>query len=81
MDQLDISNTVDSTGAFMVTGIATTVLPSCSVFFFFYLVPGRSLRKLVTKIFDLSVLILGVCLNVYVSLHTSSTVVFFLCTK
>jgi hypothetical protein len=33
MDHLDISNTVGSTGAFMVTGVATTVFPSCSIIF------------------------------------------------
>ena len=34
MDQLDISNTADSTGAFSVVVKATTNVLSCSVFFF-----------------------------------------------
>jgi len=33
MNHLDISHTVDSTGAFRVAGIATTDLPSSSVLF------------------------------------------------
>ena len=36
------------------------------------------LRKLATKIFDLSVLILGVCLNVYLSLQKISIVFFYI---
>jgi hypothetical protein len=75
MDHLDVSSTVDSTGAFMVTGVATTVVPFFQ-FFFFNLLGGRPLRKLATKISDLSVLILDICLDVYLSLQTSRTVVF-----
>jgi hypothetical protein len=74
MAHLDISSTVDSTDAFMVTGAATTVVPSSSVFF--NLVRGRPLRKLAKKIFDLSVLILGACLDVCLSLQTSRTAFF-----
>ena len=33
-DHLDISDTVDSTGAFGVVAVATTDVSSCSVFFF-----------------------------------------------
>ena len=76
MDHFDISNTVGNTGALMVMGVATTVMPTCSVFFF-NLVRGRPLKKLATKIFDLPFLISGVCLNVYLLLHISRTVVFF----
>ena len=62
MDHLDISNTADNTGTFSVVGIATTDVFSCS--FFIWLVK-RSLRKLATNIFDISVLILDVNLDVY----------------
>jgi hypothetical protein len=40
-------------------------VPSCSVFTVLYV--RRPLRKLATNIFDLSDLILGLCLNVYLS--------------
>jgi len=33
MDHLDVSNTVDSTGAFRVAGVAATDVSFCSVLF------------------------------------------------
>ena len=62
MDQLGISNTVDRTDAFSVARVATPDVSSCSGFGVCYV--RRPLRKLATKIFDLSVN-LDVCLNVF----------------
>ena len=70
MDHFGISSAVDSKGAFRVVGVATADVSSCSRFSVLY-VKGQ-LRKLATNIFDLSVLILGVCLNVYLSLQNVS---------
>ena len=50
----------------MVAGVATNDVSSCSFFFLVWRVK-RPLRKMATKIFDPSVLILGVCLNAYLS--------------
>jgi hypothetical protein len=49
----DISDTVDITRAFTVAGVATSDLPQCSGFLFFWF--GR-LSKYATKTFDLFVL-------------------------
>jgi len=67
MDHLGISNTVHNTGSFRVAGVATPNVSSYSGFWAWYVkIP---LRKLARKIFDISVLIMGVCLNVYLSLQ------------
>jgi len=76
MDHIGISNTVGSTGEFSVAGVATPDVSSCWGFWVWYV--KRPLRKLATKIFDLSLLILGVCLNVYFSLQWVRIVFFCL---
>lgn len=78
MDHLDISNTVDSIGAFRVAGVATTDVSFCSVFL--NLEREKAMIKLATKIFDLALLILGVRLNVYLS-SQKLRAVFFLYTR
>ena len=69
---LDISNTVDSTGALKVVGIATTDVSTCSVFLVWYM--KRPLRKLDTRIFVFSRFILGLCFKVYLSSQNIRTV-------
>lgn len=75
MDQFDILYTADNTGAFGVVKMATPDVLACSVSFFICLVK-RSLRKLTTNIFNLSVLIFGVYLDVYL-IFQKVTIVFF----
>jgi hypothetical protein len=79
MDHLDVLNTVDSTGAFRVAGVATTDVSFCSVLFLIWYAK-MSMRKLTTKIFDLPLLILDVRLNVYLS-SQKLRAVFFLYTR
>jgi len=69
---LDISNTVDSTGALKVVGVASTDVSNCSVFLVLYI--KRPLRKMHTKIFVFSLFILGLCFKVYLSSQNIRTV-------
>ena len=64
---LGISNTVDSTGAFVVATVATTDVSTCSGLGVWY-VRGL-LRNLAIEMFDISVLILDTCLTVYLPIH------------
>jgi len=72
MDHLDISNTVDSTGALKVVGVATTDVSTCSFFLVWYI--KRPLRKLHTKFFDFFRFISGLCFKVYLSSQNLRTV-------
>jgi len=63
MDHLDISYIVDSIDACRVAGVSNTDVSSNSDFLIWYM--ERPLRILVTKIFDLTLLIVGVFLTVY----------------
>ena len=65
MDHPGISYTVDSPDALRVAGVATLTCHLVQVIEYV----KRPLRKLATKIFDLSLLILGVFLKVYLSLQ------------
>ena len=76
MDHLDISNTVDSTGAFSVEGAATTDMSACWVFWIWYV--KRPLRKLATKIFDLSFHNLGVRFHVHLSSQRARNIFFYI---
>jgi len=76
MDHLDISNTIDSTGAFSVEGAPNTDVSSCWVFWIWYV--KRPLRKLTTKIFDLSVRNLGVIFHVHLSSQRIRTIFFYI---
>ena len=76
MYNLAISNTVDRTGPFVVAAVATADVSTCSPFWVWYV--RGSLRNLATKIFDLSVLILGVSLYVYLPIQTLRIVFFYI---
>jgi hypothetical protein len=56
--------------------VTTAGVSSCSGFEVWYV--KRPLRNLAIKIFDLSVLILGVSLNVYLSLQIVRIVLFYM---
>jgi hypothetical protein len=79
MDHRDISNTGYNTDAFRVAEAATGDVPSCSGFWDWYV--KRVLRKLATKVFDLSALILGLCLDGYLSSQKVRTAFFHICGK
>ena len=76
MDHLGVSNTVGSTGEFRVAGVTTPDVSSCWGFWVWYV--KRPLRKLTTKIFDISLLTFSVSLNVYFSLHSVRIVFFYI---
>jgi len=75
MDHICISNTVGNTGALILAGVATADVSYLSVFWFWQVKCPP--RKLATTIFELSVLIVGVRLKVYLSLG-KVRIVFFL---
>jgi len=60
---------------FSVVKVVNIDASSCSVFWVWYM--ERLLKKLDTKIFDLSHLILGLCLNVYLSSQKERIVFFY----
>jgi len=80
MDHLDISSTVGNTGAFRVEG-AAKLLTCYLVHFFLIWYLKLPLRKLATKIFELYILIFGVCICVYLLSEKISTVVFYIQVK
>jgi hypothetical protein len=63
MDHRDISNAVHSVCVFRVAGAATSDVSFCSVFL--SLIRENTTEKIGYTFFDLSVLILGLCLYVY----------------
>jgi hypothetical protein len=73
MGHSDISDTVDNTDAFRNGGVANPDSPSCSALLIWYV--KRPLKKFDKKIFDLSLLILGVFM-VYLSSQKVTTVFF-----
>jgi len=76
MDHLGISNTVDSTGAFRVAGVATFDMSTCLSFF--NLVREKNTEKNNYKNFCPFFLILGICLSGYLSLQKVWTVFFYI---
>jgi hypothetical protein len=76
MEHLGISNTVDNTGGFWIAGVATADVSLCVGFSVWYV--ERPMRKLATNIFDISVLIVGVCLNVYFIITESKYSFFYI---
>ena len=73
MDHNNISDSVHSTEAFVV-GVGNPDLPPCSGFWFWCV--KRPLRKFVKNIFDLSLVIMCVPLNVYVFFYIRGNSVF-----
>lgn len=64
----------DRTGVFRNAGVATPDVSSCSRFI--SLVCEKTTEKIGYKIFDHSILILDVCLNVYLSLQNVKDCIF-----
>jgi len=64
-DHRGISNTVDGTWVFRVAGRAASDVSYSSVSFFFYV--KMALRKLATKVVQISIIIFSLCLYAYKS--------------
>jgi hypothetical protein len=79
MDHLDISNTVDSTGALRIAGAATTDVSFCSVFL--NLAREKAIEKIAYKNFLPCSSYLGVRLKVYLSSQKLKAVFFYILGK